>query len=376
MQNINENDNDRVFLCKKCKKQATVMSRSEYTCDGCFVRSTENKIRRQFELLRPNLENRRSQKALLAVSGGISSMAMLETAYYLSRHRKDNYRPMFDDFLVVHLQSKSLQNEEECTQTINVIKKAIDNRYTQCKFEVIQEEDLLKEASYIDGNGNFSSGGTSEHNTFNLEAIPSLASRQDLLYRIREQALVAIAEKEHCDTIVFGDCGTTIAARVLELVAQGRGYAIPWCTSVCSKLPEFPVSLLRPLRDVLSSELNSYMKIKQLDYLPKEIEERPSTISGVAENYFTNLNNHFPSLVNTVVRMSSKLGVPEVQKTCSLCKLPMQENAEAWLQKTTVQHPSERQEDAAANPDICYACSVSLKNIKQPLRIPTVKKEQ
>ncbi|WBW72763.1 cytosolic thiouridylase subunit Ctu2 [Schizosaccharomyces osmophilus] len=368
MQNIDGNDND--------KKQATVMSRSEYTCDGCFVRSTENKIRRQFELSRPNLEKGHSQKALLAVSGGISSMAMLETAYYLSRHRKDNYRPMFDEFLVVHLQSKSLQNEEECAQTVNTIQKAIDCHYTQCKFEVIEEEDLLKEASYIDTNGKFSRGDSSEPHTFNLEALPSLASRQDLLYRVREQALVAIAEKEQCDTIVFGDCGTTIAARVLELVAEGRGFAIPWCTSVCSKLPDFPVFLLRPLRDVLSSELKSYMKIKELDYIAKEVEERPATISGVAENYFTTLNDHFPSLVNTVVRMSSKLGVPEVKKTCSLCKLPMQENAEAWLQRTTVQHPSERQEDVAANPDICYACSVSLKNMKQPLRIPAVKKEQ
>ncbi|EPY52191.1 cytosolic thiouridylase subunit Ctu2 [Schizosaccharomyces cryophilus OY26] len=376
MQNMDGNDNDKVFLCRKCKKQATVMSRSEYSCDGCFVRSTENKIRRQFELLRPNLEHRRSRKALLAVSGGISSMAMLETAYYLSRYRKDNYRPMFDELLVVHLQSGSLQDEEGRAKTKVIIQKAIESYYTQCEFQVIQEDDLLKNAYCIDANGKLSHDDSSNCNSFNLEAIPSLASRQDLLYRVREQVLISIAEKEGCDTIVFGDCGTTIAARVLELVAEGRGFAIPWCTSVYSKLPDFPVSLLRPLREVLSSELKSYMKIKELDYIPTVVEERPATISGVAENYFKNLNDPFPSLVNTVVRMSSKLNVPEANKTCSLCKLPMQENAGAWLQKTTVQHPSEGQEDAVANPDICYACSVSLKNMKQPLRIPAVNKEE
>lgn len=358
-------DNSADSKCSKCDNKATVLTKSDAVCDSCFVRRIENKIRRQFELVRPNLQGRKSKRAMLAISGGISSMAMLETANYLSKYRDDNYRPMFDELLAVHFQWGT------DSAVAKTIEESISKNYPKCPFKVIGEAELLNRTIATDSRGNIEINADNEK--FNPEVISSLASRQDLLYRIRDKLLVSYARKANCDTIVFGDSGTTIAARVLELVAEGRGFAIPWYTSVCSKLPNCDTFLLRPLREVLSSDLKSYMNIKGLAFCDSLIEARPNTIHGVTESYFSSLNDTFPSLVSTVVKMSSKLHVPSTEAICTICNLPMQEDAETWLQKTTVEHPDSV--EGIKNQNVCYGCSVSLKSLKGTLHIPDIEKE-
>ncbi|EEB06259.1 cytosolic thiouridylase subunit Ctu2 [Schizosaccharomyces japonicus yFS275] len=364
---------EKVLLCKKCKAKAVIEARSDAFCEACYIRSIENKIRRQFELLRPNLVDKCSKKALVCVSGGLNSMAMLETVYYLSSYREDNYRPMFGDLIAVHLQLPTSTVEEE-----DMIRTVIKQKYPKCAYVYVSEHEYMSQCTYVNALGSQvrePAVSTAETEQTNFLNVSSTTSRQDLLHRMRDRVLLQLAHENHCDTLVYGDSASTLAAKTLELVAEGRGHAIPASTGVCTRPAVAPdVAILRPLREVLEQELRSYMGMKGLQFVSRELDSRLTTMFDVSKNYFLNLGEQFPSLVSTIVRTSGKLSAPQDGVCCRLCLLPMQENTHSWLNSTTVQHPTnlELSDEACKQQrdDVCYGCMVSLGGLKAPLAWP------
>ena len=61
-----------------------------------------------------------------------------------------------------------------------------------------------------------------------LSALPSPTSREDMAGIVRTRLIVAIAKREGCTGVLWGDTTTRLADKIMTEAAKGRGFSLPW----------------------------------------------------------------------------------------------------------------------------------------------------
>ncbi|KAG8236612.1 hypothetical protein J437_LFUL017053 [Ladona fulva] len=343
MCSVNENDIDSLQLemrtqcslkelvCKKCDAAETriLLRNKDAYCRECFLKNVTHKFRATLgksKLIRP------SDRLLLATSGSLASAALLHMiAEGLSE--KNNKRFLFTS-LAVYIDEGAVLNQSN-DERMEAI-KAIHSQATNLGFELlvvqlsnifelkniciysitnsIQYSDLFKEyTSQLDER---------LRNVF--DSTNSLTSKEDLLSRLRNNLLVAVAKQLDCKKIVLGETGSQLAVQLLTNISLGRGANLPLDVGFCDGRDE-GVLILRPLKELSAKEVAFYCVFHKLMavFVPSLTTKasRMASIRKLTEDFLLGLNVDFPSTLSAVNKIGEKLTARKEKCTkCILCK--------------------------------------------------------
>lgn len=336
-----------------------------------------------FRLALPGGE--RNVKMLLACSGGLASSVLVEIVYTASQRTRGKYQLP----IVVHVDETTYQASEAekanerlaflkvaCPE-MTFIERTLDeiNHYAgPVKQNLIKDERPTAEAV--------------DRLAACLDTLPSMTSQQDMLSLYRERLLLETAKEQGCSAIIYGNSGTSLAAKTLSLTTKGRGYALPWETADHS-LSHSGIWSVRPMKGLLNTEIQVYAKLINMPAPQFQSPQagKANSIDELTRGYFETLEEQFPSLVATVVRTTNKLVEPlprdQALGDCKVCGMSYRQGARKWLRDITVntaapptdtietttteQHPN----GGDVQEDLCYGCVVATRGAKQNLRWPT-----
>ncbi|KAI9268722.1 hypothetical protein BY458DRAFT_533839 [Sporodiniella umbellata] len=159
-----------------------------------------------------------------------------------------------------------------------------------------------------------------------FESIKKTSAKEALLWHIKMEMLMQIAEKEGCTYIFFGDSATRQAIKMISWTAKGRGYSLPLDISVDTELRG--IGIMRPMKDMLSKEIGLYNYFSDLLVIPpynySTMMPTKSSIDRLTEGFINSLERDFPSTVSTVCRTTLKLTPAknmDMSKTCAVCSM-------------------------------------------------------
>ena len=166
-----------------------------------------------------------------------------------------------------------------------------------------------------------------------FSSATSITTRVDLESILLQRLLVAIAKQQDCESVLWGHSDSRLAALALAEVAKGRG------GSVSSTIADGPslhgINFNYPARDLLKIELQTYAKTLTEPLLyemggnagePRVSSIRNTSIDTLLSSYITSQGEKYPSIMANVVRTASKLQVKNTDSdvlACSFCVMPI-----------------------------------------------------
>jgi len=162
-----------------------------------------------------------------------------------------------------------------------------------------------------------------------LNACTTMTARETVLQHLRSSLLIQLAKRAQCTILALGDSATRVAIQIIGLTAIGRGYSLPHETSLVSNWVD-DVKVIRPLKDCLVKELDTYCRLNQLELIEKHFatlewtrktKGEAKSIRRQTEDFIVGLDKEFPSTAATVCRTAAKLTPPDAtyDNRCPLC---------------------------------------------------------
>lgn len=346
---------------------------------ACFVKYVKTKIFKRLETNKiRGAFNEPPRTLLLPLSFGSSSVALLHTldeqiSAQLERSGHTSY-----GIRIVHINESSVDESPEYCK----LAKPLRERFNCHTFSLLSLEDAFdylpnQEEIFCDdiplALGQETTENRARLNQL-LSSLPSATSRVDILNILRSRLLVGFAKENNCDAIVYGDSATRLAEKTLSETAKGRGNSLPWLIADVSSSHD--IKVIYPMRDLLRKEITDYTvmvsePLTPLISLPKSLVSAPvssktSTIDDLMSQYFSSVEQSYPSIVTNVVRTASKLKIPPTTSaslSCRICGFPFvrengswggdQHNSTSHNKKTTPQHTR----------TTCYGCARSIETV-------------
>lgn len=157
--------------------------------------------------------------------------------------------------------------------------------------------------------------------------VSSATSRVDLEYVLLTRLVVAFAQQAGCDTILWGDSDSRLAAKTLAGAAKGRGASLTW--QVSDGMSPWGVRFEFPLRDLSKSEISQYGSVcPELsgivvpdEPLPDDVLTKNLSIDEVMMRYVQTQGEKYRGVMANVARTANKLesSVSDDSPSCSLC---------------------------------------------------------
>ncbi|CAI5756024.1 unnamed protein product [Candida verbasci] len=398
--------NNDTTPCLKCENHAILIARTDYYCKDCFIRFVRGKQRKQMvsEQYRAKFgiqaEKYGIQKVLLAFSGGITSMVLLDILSDLLLEQQKTHKGVtgfnliivnIDEFEIFLLNKKIQDIIPNLIQKYNGI---------SIEFKVLSLDSFINEESLykISLNDEFKSFFKEYNQDITildiLNQTINKSSAEDLLNIIYKNLLLEVAYVENCQTIVLGHSMTRIANEIVALTVKGRGSEIHESIKDHTEIyKNHEIKIMYPLRDVLYAEIIEYGKLADLYQFTIESTIKKSkisknlTIRDLISNYFTQLTETgYASTASTVVKTGEKLGKSKEKKlgNCKVCNEEIYKNPSTWLKTITVNEPAsieteeeleynklykestQEEELKLGNPlELCYGCIITLGGFKQ-----------
>lgn len=225
-----------------------------------------------------------------------------------------------------------------------------------------------------------------------LNQVEDKSTREDIVSIIHDDLIISTAVENKNSMILKPNSMTTMAIDILSDTIRGRGVEIPRRSDEFY-LGEFKI--LYPLQDVLHSETKMYTQAKKLNLLSLALQKntqisdksnKNKTVYEMVSEYFLTLEEDYPDVVSTVVKIGGKLATPKpdtAKSHCEICKNPIYHDPKQWLEQITVpgcvppQNEEEEanlkrykdavtdeeeavQDDSAPAVKLCYGCMVTL----------------
>lgn len=157
--------------------------------------------------------------------------------------------------------------------------------------------------------------------------VSSATSKTDLDYVLLTRLVVAFAKQSGCETILWGDSDSRLAAKTLAGAAKGRGASLTW--QVSDGLSPWGVRFEFPLRDLSKPELRQYESIcPELsrivipdEPLPDNVLTKNLSIDELMMRYVQTQGEKYRGVMANVARTANKLesSVSDDSPSCSLC---------------------------------------------------------
>lgn len=400
--------------CQKCKTQkAIVHARVEDFCKDCYIFFIRGKLRKQINEERykvkfgKSLEAYGTQKVLLALSGGESSIVLLDIIGALLEGQNVQHKGKQGfELVLVNLDESEMDSLNKRVQ--DVIPELLQ-RYSPVNitFKVLSLDSYINESTLqkISLTPNFTAWAKSvDLNEVTilglLKKCPNKSSAEDLLSIVYEDLILRVAVEEDCQTIMYGHCMTRLANEIIALTVKGRGSIIhKSITDHVEVVDSKEIKVIFPLREILYAEIAAYIKLAELqEFVVQSTIEKSKinknlTIRDLTANYFRQLDaTGYASTASTVVKTGEKLGAPkgDLLSHCQVCGADIHQDPSTWLRTITVndaapisteeekeylemykaslqglQNISTCENDGSSQLSICFGCIITLGGVKQ-----------
>ena len=328
---------------------------------------------------------------LLPLSFGVSSVSLLHLLDTQLRGQTERMNRTGYRLHVAHIDMSgvepSLANPENHLEALQ--QRYPDHRYTCVPLADIFRPKYATCISYLQDfcQDDESLARLSNQDKLNrlLAILPSATSRSDIISFIRTELLTDIAKTNACESIIWGHSTTTLAEKTLAETAKGRGFSLPWQVSDGPVLAGLAFNY--PLRDLLKKELLAYSALTEPPLTPFIIAQPPparvsasaknTTIDDLLADYFSTVEDTFPSIVANVVRTSGKLkALPkdEAGQRCGLCRMPTAADSfglHGWGgdQELTSQNKAADGATVQLDSTLCYGCARATLNLSLDCQI-------
>jgi cytoplasmic tRNA 2-thiolation protein 2 len=355
--------------CKKCESQDVfVLIQKEHCyCKQCFHEYSSHKLRSTIGKTRLV---KKDDKVLVAVSGGLSSMAMLamiEEGLSLENHHR---RLQFVPIILFVDESSVLSNEMECKQMQQFLASKIFESHVVRLEKVFRSEGDQK---LLEGTAEVVPEEVTQLQS-TMETLTEDTSREQFIRTTRNQLIIDCARELGCDSIFIGASGSRLAVQLITDIAQGRGSAVNQEIGFLDNRSDIPV--LKPMREFVVKEVAYFSRLKNLhpivvtDLLTKSNVK--ASIGKVTECFINTLEKDFPATTYSLCRISTKVKSKNDHKDikCLLCNTPTdisidqvrEEKSSSALAALRVSNKLCREEgDEGGNSlpriPLCYSCS-------------------
>ncbi|KAK6200230.1 cytoplasmic tRNA 2-thiolation protein 2 [Scheffersomyces amazonensis] len=414
---LGSSDSD-VAKCQRCKQEnAVLITRKEPFCKACFIRFIRGKQRKQMQDDKYKvkygalIEKLGTQRVLLALSGGESSLVLLDVMASLLQEQYEAHKGKQGfELVILNLNEFELNSLNKRISDIlpELVKRyepvPIHYKVLDLNSYILDDSILEKIILHDDFTGiTLPYTAQTKYTLFDiLKLCPNKSSIEDLLTIIYQDLIARTAYIEGCQTIIYGHSMTRIANEIIALTVKGRGSTIYQAIADHTiAYNDKELQILFPLRDVLYAEILAYAKLTGLDEsvlvstIPKSKINKNLTIRDLTTRYFSQLDaTGYASTASTVVKTGEKLGAPKVDDNvgtvahCQICGIEIYQDPGDWLRNITVNKaaPVETEQDHEnlqlykdsvgvssqstevphGNPlNICYGCIVTLGGVKQ-----------
>ncbi|KIW64334.1 hypothetical protein PV04_09277 [Phialophora macrospora] len=350
-------------VCVDCQDhEASLTIRARRLCASCFSRYVNSKILKRMESYGfKNLAGDQKRRLFLPISGGISSLVLLQVLDAQLRKQIGNRNRTAYDLVIARVLlpgTRDLAAVESEYQTLaqrfplHIFLPLVP------LYDVLRTDQRIRQDLSHLGIEPQTSGSDEEILERILSCTTSVTTRADLQSILLQRLLVSIAKHQNCEGVLWGHSDSRLAALALADVAKGRG------GSVSSSIADGPslhgINFNYPTRDLFKVELQTYAQA-----LPEPLAsvgeddavEQPTpsirsvSIDNLLSNYITMQGAKYPSIMANVVRTASKLqvrGAGNDMVICPFCVAPMTRKSD---------NPGESQY-------LCYGCE----RLKQDLK--------
>lgn len=286
-----------------------------------------------------NLVGDQRPKLLLPLSGGPSSLAMLEVLDAQLQRQLDKQNRKAYDLILMHVQGLNPAELEQATKwREDVMALFPSHRF----LEIMNMQDIFGGDDRVERDLE-QLGLHREVNENNAALLTRLfaststaTARADLEEVLKQRLILAVAKGESCQCILWGHSDSRLAAKALADVAKGRGGSVP--NFMADGPSPFGLDFNHPMRDLFRSELELYLTCLQKDIssclsqkdisVPAPVSVRNTSIDDLLTGYIDSQGEKYPSIMANVVRTASKLQAPtkELSSNCKLCIMPITSN--------------------------------------------------
>ncbi|KAJ3275247.1 hypothetical protein HDV01_000974 [Terramyces sp. JEL0728] len=361
-------------FCYKCKAQKPDLHvRNSDFCKSCFLDSTIHRFRN-------NLMKIKAGNVLVALSGGPSSMCLLDLMSNFNSVDPVNKRqPKYPNVHVCHV-DVSLAVPQIEPDLVDRLKEDVERR--EFKFTSIRLEGLFADSCSVAVKDQVPVLTTESDNESpadrlknSLESVSSLSSREDLLNIYIKKSILTQAIKNNCNIILFGDNSTLLAVKTISLSAKGRGVVLADEIALehVITVNERKFSLVRPLRDVLGKEVSFYNQFKGLSPFNNANLttglKKDCSIDRMTSDFIIGLDDEFPSTVSTIARTAFKIKAKEHSTlSCSLCEAPLDEVSKfSEIMGDAAENATPEAGRVPINQVLCYACRNISRDMKKTI---------
>lgn len=171
-----------------------------------------------------------------------------------------------------------------------------------------------------------------------LSALNSATSRIDVIQILLRKVIVRRARDLGCEAVLWGDNTTRLAEQSLSESAKGRGSALPWIVADGHSLHGIP--FYYPMRDLLRREIASLTSLltPPLEHFTSNndcekavVSSKNTSIDDLMRQYFSSVEQDYPSIVANVVKTSGKLHLSpleDIHQQCEVCDIPLNGQAQ------------------------------------------------
>lgn len=282
-----------------------------------------------------NDSSHRQKKLLLPVSGGVSSVVLLEVLNsHIQRQLASRGRAAYE-LEVLIVDTSCIDESAGAAGLVECFK----DKFPTSHFSLLSLGAVFKLDNDI-GNAlsklGFHKQGDEEPEAEVERLMKSALTptcRSDLFDILLLRLIVAFAKSRDCESILWGHSDSRLAATALSNVAKGRGGALP--SQIGDGTSPWGLTFNYPLRDLFKSELELYANLPSVQLTeiiiphllaPAVSSIRETSIDDLLRNYITSQGEKYPSIMANVVRTASKLQVPAATTAdvaCSLCAMPV-----------------------------------------------------
>ncbi|KAG5677289.1 hypothetical protein PVAND_007058 [Polypedilum vanderplanki] len=298
-------------ICKKCSNEKSVINIIYAMCKTCFLHYVTHKFRASLSASKIVPSN---SKVLLNFSGyapDVCILDMIDKGLLLEYHKKLRF-----ELEIIYIDEDCLNEGNDINdlkrryERIDKVKKILEqfvkfkchyssiaNKYIVLPLDDIKENDMnavindeIKLLAY-------------------LKSLKSSTCKQDYVDIIRNENLRHIANQLNCQFVFLTDTTIDLAKRFISNMALGRGSSVAFDVSFCDDRVK-SIRFLRPIKNVNMIEVESYIKLKDLDVIgaQKEISNTNQlSIQNVTSQFIDGLQQNFSSTVSTVARGCSKI---------------------------------------------------------------------
>nr|XP_045625547.1 cytoplasmic tRNA 2-thiolation protein 2-A-like [Procambarus clarkii]XP_045625548.1 cytoplasmic tRNA 2-thiolation protein 2-A-like [Procambarus clarkii]XP_045625549.1 cytoplasmic tRNA 2-thiolation protein 2-A-like [Procambarus clarkii]XP_045625550.1 cytoplasmic tRNA 2-thiolation protein 2-A-like [Procambarus clarkii]XP_045625551.1 cytoplasmic tRNA 2-thiolation protein 2-A-like [Procambarus clarkii]XP_045625552.1 cytoplasmic tRNA 2-thiolation protein 2-A-like [Procambarus clarkii] len=297
-------------LCRKCGESTAevVLRVKDAYCRQCFLLYFVHKFR---STIGKSKQIHPGDRVLVAISGGPSSVALLHLireGLNENSHKKLRFEPAF------------LYVDESCISGdpmigLDYVRKVCSEVIAvdfQCYVTSLQQIMLPNSHPPVPFTEEWSeanllnSKSATEKLRELLASCKSVSAQQDLHEQLRHEVIVQCAQDLRYQKVFLADNSTKLSISILSNVAVGRGSQLS--RKVHFRSLHRDVEVFRPMREILESEVQHYVRFHKLNELQSPVfKPKGTSIASCTEEFVRGLQKEFPATVPTIFRTGDKL---------------------------------------------------------------------